>query len=184
MAVVEGEVYTIKTYEVTAERKTAENLLNLMKDVLRIGTADWHLIIAAFTSDAAGESRKARRLLSEEQPHLVTPDCQVHQINLIVGDYFKVDKGFLRYSHQATELITWLRSKTYVLALIKQTQHDLKLNQVSVIRPVLTRWTSHYLAFRRLLELKPCLSVIASQEVARSTREDFRKVDWGGPSKK
>ncbi|KAJ3777435.1 hypothetical protein FB446DRAFT_615658, partial [Lentinula raphanica] len=85
-------------------------------------------------------------------------------INLIVGDYFKVDQEFLTYSKDASELITWMRSKIYVLALIRSTQLDTRQPVVTVIRAVLTRWTSHYLAFRRLLDLRKTLDYIVAKD--------------------
>ncbi|KAJ7111680.1 hypothetical protein C8R44DRAFT_882747 [Mycena epipterygia] len=100
---------------------------------------------------------------------LIAPDCYAHQINLIVGDYFKVDKGFLKFSKQATELITWLRSKTYVLALIRKMQVENGRSAVSIIRAVLTSWTAHYLAYCRLLEVKLTLQALALQDSMRPT---------------
>ncbi len=102
---------------------------------------------------------------------MITPDCYAHQvcigfiksfiqiidfdsqINLIVGDYFKVNQGFLKYSTLATELITWLRSKTFLLVLIWEVQKEKGLQVITVIQAVITRWTGHYLAYRHLLEL-------------------------------
>jgi hypothetical protein len=40
----------------------------------------WGITVIAFTTDASGESRKARRMLSEAKPHIVTPDCYAHQV--------------------------------------------------------------------------------------------------------
>ncbi|THU86619.1 hypothetical protein K435DRAFT_683254, partial [Dendrothele bispora CBS 962.96] len=68
---------------------------------------------------------------------------------LIVGDYFsKSNADALKFMDDATELITWLRSKTLILA---------HLQGKVVIRAVLTRWTAHYQAFVRLVELRPKL---------------------------
>ncbi|KAJ6612743.1 hypothetical protein B0H10DRAFT_1807010, partial [Mycena sp. CBHHK59/15] len=82
------------------------------------------------------------------------------QINLIVGDYFKSDSPVLMFSKHADDLIKWLRSKTYVLALISAVQESSSGCIMSVIRAVLTRWTTHYLAYQRLLELRPALESI------------------------
>ena len=75
------------------------------------------------------------------------------QTNLIVGDFFKSDTEFLQYTDKATELIGWLRGKTYILALLREVQQTNSLHVLAVIRAVLTRWTAHYLAYRRLLEI-------------------------------
>jgi len=55
-----------------------------------------------------------------------------------------------------------------MLALIRQAQQESKAKVFTVLRAVLTRWTSHYLAFRRLLDLKASLIKIAGDEDFRS----------------
>ena len=142
--------------------------------------ADWQVEVIALTSDASGESRKGRMDLVKAVPSLVGPDCYSHQvcanyptrqsyanhnillqINLIVGNYFGCgDPLILIFSAKATGLITWLRSKTQVLGLIRDIQVALNnanpgssRQVLSVIRAVLTRWTAHYLSYQHLLNL-------------------------------
>lgn len=84
-----------------------------------------------------------------------------------MGDYFKAISHFLKYTEDATEVITWLRGKTLVLGLIREAQLAAGSTIAAVIRAVLTRWTSHYLAFYRLLQLhKTLLSIIYADEAA------------------
>ena len=78
-------------------------------------------------------------------------------MNLVVGDYFKDNKALLKCTDDATELIGWLCSKTFVLALLNEAQMKATGTAKAVIRAVLTRWTVHYMAYRRLLELQPFL---------------------------
>lgn len=54
------------------------------------------------------------------------------------------------YADMAAEVITWLRSKTLVLSLL----------HLAVLRAVITRWTAHFVAFRRLLALKKDLLAV------------------------
>jgi hypothetical protein len=81
---------------------------------------------------------------------------------------------------QAGELITWLRSKTQVLGLMRDVQAAMnQANQIhdgrilSVIRAVLTRWTAHYLAYKRLLELKWVLETVTQQDALRLANEQI-----------
>ena len=109
------------------------------------------------------------------------------QTNLIVGDFFKSSAEFLQYTDKATELIGWLRGKTYILALLCEVQQTNSLRVLAVIRAVLTRWTAHYLAYRRLLEIRLSLQILVendeklelrSQQLLLgdvSTREQARK---------
>jgi hypothetical protein len=86
------------------------------------------------------------------------------KINLVVGDYFSIQTAYVEHSKTACELITWLRSKTYVLAQLKDVQEKSGQRPRSVIRAVLTRWTAHYLAFSRLLELQHALKLLVNQD--------------------
>lgn len=65
------------------------------------------------------------------------------QVNLVIGDFFKSKSPLLQYTEKAAELITWLRGKSRILDHLPY----------AVIRPVLTRWTAHYMAYRQLLLL-------------------------------
>lgn len=71
------------------------------------------------------------------------------------------------YTDLATELITWLRSKTIVLGLLREVQSSTGRPQRAIIRAVLTRWTAHYQAFKRLLEVHQSLIALAHMENAR-----------------
>jgi hypothetical protein len=99
------------------------------------------------------------------------------QINLVVGSYLACETISVRISREAAELISWLRSKTFVLALIRETQASLNKTTVSVLRIVLTRWTAHFLAYRRLLELRQSLDIIVTQE---ENRPDDKKLTIKG----
>ncbi|KAF8883953.1 hypothetical protein BD779DRAFT_1443490, partial [Infundibulicybe gibba] len=87
---------------------------------------------------------------------------------LVAGDYFKLTKAnLLEYSEMAGDLIAWLRSKTQILGLMRDIQVAINATDeatnhqvLTVIRPVLTRWTSHYLAYKRILELRWVLETL------------------------
>ncbi|KAG0699264.1 hypothetical protein DFH29DRAFT_1002138 [Suillus ampliporus] len=119
-------------------------------------------MIVVITSDASGESRAARKRIVAEFPWFVAPDCFAHQKNLVVGDYYKVPSTsqFLQYTKKATNLIAWLRSKTMVLAMLRDVQKALNL-----ANPSQTQWVlAHYLAFRHLLDLRTMLEILVKQE--------------------
>lgn len=84
-----------------------------------------------------------------------------------MGDYFRSDAEVLNFTDAANELIAWLRSKTLVLALLRDIQVDLLKTPRTVLRAVITRWTAHYQAYKRLLELHTSLEVLTVKEAAR-----------------
>lgn len=66
--------------DVSADRRTAQHLKVLVKEVIQEVQESWGVEIVAVTSDASGESRAARKQLVQEFPWLVAPDCYAHQV--------------------------------------------------------------------------------------------------------
>ncbi|KAG2029306.1 hypothetical protein BDR03DRAFT_881166, partial [Suillus americanus] len=70
------------------------------------------------------------------------------QFNLIVGDLFKAKDDYGQYGDLTQDLITWLHSKTHVLALLHELQMSTLGKTLAIICAVLTQWLSHYLAYQ------------------------------------
>ena len=69
----------------------------------------------------------------------------------------------LKYTETTSQLITWLRSKSRILA------HLL----LSVLWAILTYWTAHYMAYCCLLQLYPSLRAL---NYGDKTKPDHEKV--------
>ena len=97
------------------------------------------------------------------------------QINLVIGDYFKSKAEALGFADEASDLIAWLRSKTLILALLREVQAALPgtNGNKAVIRAVLTRWTMHYQAYRRLRELHTIIVMVIEADEKKSSKECF-----------
>jgi hypothetical protein len=102
----------------------------------------------------------------------------------VVGKYFKSNSDVLKYADDATQLITWLRSKTLILAKIRKVFIDSKARPLAVIRAVLTRWTSHYMAYRRLLDLRLALDAVVANDALQSRDEDKTVVTGDAKAKR
>jgi hypothetical protein len=87
----------------------------------------------------------------------------IYKWNLIVGDLFKVKDDYGVYGDMVQELITWLCSKTQVLAILHEIQIATIGKTLAVLRAVLTHWLSHYLAYCHLLELRPALELLVTK---------------------
>ena len=70
-----------------------------------------------------------------------------------------------------TKQQSWLRGKTYVLALLHDVQQTNSLHVLAVIRAVLIRWTAHYLAYRRLLEIRLSLQSLDEKLELRNQQQ-------------
>ena len=82
-------------------------------------------------------------------------------------------------AEQANEVIIWLRSRTFLLALLTEIQESNGKPPLTVILAVLTRWTTHYLSYKRLLELQSSLFMLKdhSRLQESGTRESQQKTD-------
>ena len=75
----------MEVFDTTVERKTAQNLLKQMKTVIETLRMKWKVKVIAVTSDSSGKSKSARKLLGEERPDLVNPDCYAHQVRALLN---------------------------------------------------------------------------------------------------
>lgn len=78
----------------------------------------------------------------------------VPQINLIVGDYFKIKGPLADVVALALEVVKWFNNHSRALGILRDEQVKRVGKYISLILPVLTRWTSHYLSTSRLLDLE------------------------------
>lgn len=73
---------------------------------------------------------------------------------MIVGDIFKAKGVFVEIIDDAVEVIKWFNNHSRALGLLKKVQLAKIGKILALLKPVLTRWTSHYLAIRRLVQLE------------------------------
>ncbi|GBE86226.1 hypothetical protein SCP_0901050 [Sparassis crispa] len=105
MVTVQGTAYTVRVFDTTNEVKSANNLVRMLKTVIKVVEDEWGVIVIAVMSDCSGESRSARSILVRERPDLVAPDCYSHQINLVVGNYLNSHVWFFIYAEKADKLL-------------------------------------------------------------------------------
>ncbi|KAI5827869.1 hypothetical protein K523DRAFT_278015, partial [Schizophyllum commune Tattone D] len=164
-----SEVHTVRVYDETGQPRDAEHLAELTMQTIQHVSNEWNVEVIAFASDAGGESRKGRKIVVQRRPEIFAPDCYSHQLQLVVGDYVDKSSSPLRdISDKADDLIAWIRGKTFVVFLLKQAQESSGRGAaLSVIRAALTRWTSHYLAYERLLTVQSALNKVVNDDEFR-----------------
>ncbi|KAJ6460569.1 ribonuclease H-like domain-containing protein, partial [Mycena sanguinolenta] len=129
----------------------------------------YNCYVIVFGTDADGGSNKGRVLLGKERPWLFVPSCWAHQFQLILGDYFKVFPYAAEIAEKATGLIAWINNHGKVRKIFDGVQEQLsqdRLNRVVVLAYIvanLTRWTTHCIAFIRLLVLREYLQFAVLQ---------------------
>ncbi|KAH8981951.1 ribonuclease H-like domain-containing protein, partial [Lactarius hatsudake] len=154
MVTVDYEPFLIRTHDISADRKTGDNLLKLVLDDILYVNSKYGVVIIAWVTDDGGDGRKMRRLLLGTRPDLVVILCWAHQINLMVGGYLKLKTPFMECIPQALEVIKWFNNHSVPLGLLRTRQiMSFQGTFYALILPNLTRWTCHYFSLRRLLEV-------------------------------
>ncbi|KAJ7256027.1 hypothetical protein C8J57DRAFT_1235922 [Mycena rebaudengoi] len=110
---------------------------------------------AAFTA-----AKRGHKDLGLKQPWIFVIPCCAHQYShstkgqLILSNYLAVNEEASVVAEQATDLIHWILSHDRVRKIFDDAQP--KNNFVVLVYPLanITRWTTHYVAFHCLLNLK------------------------------
>ncbi|KAJ7256660.1 ribonuclease H-like domain-containing protein [Mycena rebaudengoi] len=144
--------HLLELIEVTALDKDGESLCEVFAGMIDCVEEKHSCIVFNFTTDADGGSKKA------------------HQVQLILGDYFKVNDMAAVVAEQATALIAWLNNHGEVRKLFDESQkvisRDRKAGKIIVLAYLvanLTRWTTHFVAFLHLVTLRPALELAVLQ---------------------
>ncbi|QRW11557.1 hAT family dimerization protein [Ceratobasidium sp. AG-Ba] len=172
MMTVEDQVHILRTHHVGAARKTAENLLMLIKTNIQEARDNYGVEWVGWCTDGSSESKKARRLLFNEMPETINPDCAAHQINLLVADYFKIKEDFVSQASKAQDIIKWFNNHSRALEWLREEQKHTMQKILALLYPILTRWTSVYMALKRLLDCMPAFRAL----MLTHTRQDFCEI--------
>ncbi|KAJ8595427.1 hypothetical protein M405DRAFT_759096, partial [Rhizopogon salebrosus TDB-379] len=84
---------------------------------------------------------------------MLITDCWSHQINLILGDYYKANTDISAVVDNANEIIKWFNNHSFALGLLNTEQVSMSNRALALILPVVTCWTSHFCSVSRLLEV-------------------------------
>ncbi|KAF8750324.1 hypothetical protein RHS01_09373 [Rhizoctonia solani] len=183
MITVDYEAHITNIHNVSAQRKTAQKLLELVRGEIEYCEKELGVKVIAWCTDASGESRAMRNRLVGHLPQLIMLDCYAHQINLIVGDYFKRLPAKLQVMDAAYWLVHWFRNHSFALGLLRKCQaQEYNGRVLALILPVLTRWTAHYCAAARLLDVMHAIRICIAKheaeilESAGPIHSDARKL--------
>lgn len=77
------QVLPHRSLDTTAERHFGENLRDHMLEEIQIVEEVYNTKVKAIITDAASDCRKARRLVVEQYPHILSLDCFAHQVHVM-----------------------------------------------------------------------------------------------------
>ncbi|KAI0362751.1 hypothetical protein OH77DRAFT_1379925, partial [Trametes cingulata] len=163
---VEYTPWLLNLFNVSAIAKTAQNLFEIISTEITYCMEYLSTIIVAYCTDCAGDAKAMRDLLREKFPWIITLDCWAHQINLLVGDFFKGRRGYAQVMDQAEEIIKWFNNHSRALAMLRlEQQHQYSGRTVSLLYPVATRWSSRFMTCVRLLEIETAVRCLVMSKL-------------------
>ncbi|KAF8147012.1 ribonuclease H-like domain-containing protein [Mycena galopus ATCC 62051] len=161
---VRGKEYALNIHVTMKERKTSANLLTHVLADLQMLTL-WGAVIVAFCCDPGGNSKGLWPLLLRAMPWILTIPCWAHQINLVVSDFIK--KGNItEILSQCLVVINWFSSHKRALLMLLEEQQVINKARLPgekwehlkrFVRAGITRWGTHAMSTRRLLQLQTAL---------------------------
>ncbi|KAJ6615716.1 hypothetical protein B0H10DRAFT_2435314 [Mycena sp. CBHHK59/15] len=111
-------------------------------------------IVVLFCCDNDGGSQRGWKDIGAKRTWIFVVPCGAHQGHLILGDYFTVNEDAAEIVEMATVLVGWILSHDRVCKIFDAAQYAKNFAILVYLVANLTCWTTHYLAFRRLLLLK------------------------------
>ncbi|KZP22392.1 hypothetical protein FIBSPDRAFT_690520, partial [Athelia psychrophila] len=161
--------YTLQLVDVTSANKDGIAMANQFESIIDQVESRYDCTVAYFVTDADGGSKKGRVLLGKRRPYLIVPSCWAHQFQLTLGDYFKEYEYAQEISEAATALIGWINNHGKVRTMFDNAQKQITQDRdgyahiVTYLVANLTRWTTHCIAFIRLLRVKDALKLEVMQ---------------------
>ncbi|KAJ6592924.1 ribonuclease H-like domain-containing protein [Mycena capillaripes] len=162
---VKGKEIPVQIHITTKERKTSANLLtHVMADIVYLTTV-LGVILVAFCCDSGGDSRGLRPLLLNLMPWILTIPCWAHQINLVVKEYIGCS-GVTEILANYLKIINWFSSHKRALLVLLEEQQIVNEKRPPgqkwerlkrFVRAGITRWGTHAMSVRRLVELQGAL---------------------------
>ena len=160
----------------TGRPKTGDELLKIIREDIAhmkapeeeggYGVKD----VVGWVTDDGPDGKKARRRMSEtELAYLMLLFCWAHQLNLVTGDMFRV-MWVSQTMRDAVDVAVWFNNHGVALELLREEQlftNPTLKTPLALIRPVQTRWTSHFHACTRLLQLQGDLRACVSRRASR-----------------
>ena len=139
--------------------KTGDEHLEVIKADMTYMEETYKVKTIAWVTDDGPDGKRARSLLQKLYTWIIVLLCWAHQCNLLVGDYLTL--GHYRNAvNNALEVVKWFNNHGAALDLLRNEQlttYPDRSRPLVLILPVLTRWTSHFHAVKRLLELQRAL---------------------------
>ncbi|KAJ7199027.1 ribonuclease H-like domain-containing protein [Mycena pura] len=164
---VDATLHLIAAHDVSPERKTAENLLQIVLANITY-CEELGIIMVGYCTDNGGDARGMRIRLKRVKPKLTAPPCWGHQTNLIVAEVIELEIPCMLSIDASLGIIKWFTNHSRAIGLLadqqKLTERFEKTHRIlRLLFPVISRWIYHFLAVRRILTISPPMRILHLQ---------------------
>ncbi|KAI0762487.1 hypothetical protein C8Q74DRAFT_1167205, partial [Fomes fomentarius] len=170
---VNRQAHLVKTHDMAGKAKTGNEHYEIIRSDIRHMETTYNVKTIAWVTDDGPDGKRARLLLQQSQPSIITSLCWGHQSNLLVGDYFVLPEYMVTVS-RALEVIKWFNNHRSALDLFNTEQLTTYKNitrPLVLTLPVITRWTAHFHSICWLLSLS-----LAMKACVLKHREELLRV--------
>ncbi|KAJ7260042.1 ribonuclease H-like domain-containing protein [Mycena rebaudengoi] len=166
---VEGKIYTNAAHDVSPDKKSAENLLQIVLGDIEYCEKEFGIIFIGYCTDNGGDARGMRPRLQRIRPKFTVPPCWGHQVNIMVGEVLELELPCMGSMDDGLEIAKWFTNHSRALGMLKDqqktTERFKRTNRaLTLIFPVISRWTVHFLCTRRFLVLSPPMRALYYQD--------------------
>ncbi|KAJ6481303.1 ribonuclease H-like domain-containing protein [Mycena vitilis] len=177
--------YLIDLIKANGHKKDGVSMCAAFEGMIDKAENTYRCIVVLFCCDNDGGSQRGRKDLAIKRPWLLIAPCCAHQGQLMLGDYFYVNFAAADIAEQTIELIHWILSHDRVRKIFDDAQHTKNFVVLVYLLANLTRWTTHYVAFRRFVSLRVALrhaaylyrqDIIEAQVGAEKNRKAVNKI--------
>ncbi len=132
--------YLLRLEDISKEHHTAQNLSNVIFDVIeQVGANKF----VAIVSDNASNVTAARRIVTQKYPNIININCIAHCINLISSDIVKITQ--VKYLLKCCNILTKFFKNSNIAGSWLKEAIDLKEIEGGNLKTyVETRWTTVY----------------------------------------
>lgn len=152
----------VKFINTKCNRHTSEYISNLLIETIEQYSPTKFLTVV---TDNAANMIKAGNLIVEKFPHITAFGCFAHTLHLLMGDILKI-KNIQDLITAGKHIVKSVTGAHLLLAKFTEIKIELKVN-VSLSLPVITRWGSHLMFLKNLLNAKTVLENLCV------TKDDF-----------
>ncbi|KAJ6618631.1 hypothetical protein B0H10DRAFT_2189463 [Mycena sp. CBHHK59/15] len=166
---VDGKSYLIDLIHTRGKKKDGESMAIAFCSHIDKAEKDYGCIVVCYVCDNDGGSQLGRKLLGQ----------------LILLDYIKENKRAAQIAEEVTDAIGWINNHERVRDVFDDVQAEQNGGTVlAYLMANLTRWTTHFVAFNRFLQLKAPLrqaailrrnEIIAAQLGAEKNKKKQKK---------